>query len=207
MTHRIDAWIGCVVVSLVACAPLDNGGQEISFGPVTVSATAPGTIGDATQDASESGDSSSTGEESPDDTSGPPPTTDPSTDAVTDSAESSDGSDSSSDDGSSTGGDAPALDCTGLDEATCGVTLGCGWPTDDFFGMGAGPCGWDPAACPGFDQLTCAASPACVFLVGKQVCTAVTCDVLDELVCPTVAGCFWFADEGGGGICFGSGFG
>ena len=102
------------------------------------------------------------------------------------------------------------MECVGLDAATCIVTLGCGWPSDDLFGMGAGPCGWDPAACPGFDQQECTISPACVFTDGEQneqLCTGVTCDLLVELACPTVAGCFWYADPEGGGFCLGNRFG
>lgn len=203
MTHRFDAWVGCVVVALGACGTPDNGGTEISFGPVSVSTTAPGTIGDATAGSSESGESSSTGDDPLGTTSDPLPTTDPG-----ESSESSGASDESS---SSSGGDA-AVDCVGLDEATCTVTLGCGWPNaeGDGGGLGGGPCGWDPAACPGFDQQACAMSPACVFMVGEQneqLCTGVSCELLDQLGCPTVAGCVWYADPEGGGICFGNGFG
>lgn len=192
------AWFG-VALAFVACGTPDNGGVDISFGPVSVSSTSPiGTIGDG-ESSSEGGESSSTTDE-PEDPSMDPPPPDPTDWQET--TESSTGIDESSSDG----GDPAAVDCVGLDEATCGLTPGCGWPIgNELFGMPSGPCAWDPLACTAFDQLTCTASPACTLAVNElnqQICTGISCQGLDELTCPTILGCLWIEQFGGGG-CLG----
>jgi hypothetical protein len=198
MTHRRGAWRwaweACVVLTLVACGTPDNGGVDISFGPSSVSSTAPVTTIGEDESSSDAGESSGMSDD-PETSSDPLPPTD-----ATDWSETSESSGALDDESSSDGGDAAAVDCVGLDEATCGVTPGCGWPIDnDFFGMTSGPCAWDPLACAAFDQLSCTTSPACVF---NLICMGVSCETLDELACPTVMGCVWIVDFGGGG-CLG----
>jgi hypothetical protein len=190
MTHRTDAWLASVAVALVACGAADNGGVEVSFGPSSVSST---TIG-GDESSSEGGESSGAVDE-PDPTTDPLPPPD-----ATDWGEASESSGGLDDESSSDGGDPPALDCEGLDEATCGVTFGCGWPLGiEIFGVPGGPCVWDPLACAAFDQLTCTTSPACTTAFGEQnqvTCTGVSCELLDELTCPTVFGCQWIGSGG-----------
>lgn len=204
MTLRTGMW-GCVVVALAACGTPDNGGVEISFGPANVPSTAPVTTDDGSTSVGDAVESSSTTDEPPnptdDPTNDPLPTTDDPTGDETTSSD--DGNDSSS-----SGGDA-AIECLGLDQATCMVTFGCGWPVGDgIFDMTNGPCGWDPNACPSFDPPTCTTSPACIAAQDEQnqpLCTATSCALLDQLTCPTVVGCVWYADAQAGGFCFGNG--
>jgi hypothetical protein len=198
------AWFGCVAHAFVACGTPDNGGVEISFGPASVSSTAPfGSIGDAESSGDGDAESSSTTEDPPAPTTAPPPPDPTDWEEMTES--SSDGGEESS-----SGGDAAMIECTGLDAITCAATFGCAWPEgDEIFGMGDGPCGWDRAACLSLDQFECLTSPACTLMQGEQnfVCTGVTCEVLDQVTCPMVAGCLWYVDPNAGGFCLGPGFG
>lgn len=197
MAHlRAEAIASTFVFALGCTIGEGTHGDVATFGAsASVGSSTVTTIGESSGDTSSSdgGDASSSDGES----TGAPATTDP-------AESSSEGGDESS---SSTGAP-PPVDCVGLDEATCGVTMGCAWPLNQnpFGGMGPGPCGWDPMVCPSHDQATCMSSPACVWTAGEvgDACYGVQCDLLDQATCPTIAGCFWFMD-GGAGFCFGLG--
>lgn len=192
---------------LGGCGTPDNGGIDISFGPANMSTSFPVTTAEGSTSGGADDASTTTGDPTADPSGEPPDDPMPTTDAP--AAEDTSTGDESSDDGSS-GGES-GVECVGLDQATCTTTFGCGWPVGDgIFDMTNGPCGWDPEACVGLDATSCASSPACVSTQNEQnqtVCTATVCELLDQVACPTVVGCVWYAEAEAGGFCFGNGFG